>query len=114
MGPRGAALASGESRRTSSQLWIGGDIIMPRDISRVQNPQRLYRLEAGSHRRVGGQRRCSGVAQIAVVAGVGWREWAVAWCLLGRCGSFAVADDRERVEGRSCGERGNGSPQHGM
>jgi hypothetical protein len=66
------------ARRTSfagkRELGIGGDIIMPRDIGRVQDPQCPYRLEADGHSRIGCQRWCGGVAQIAVVARVGRRE----------------------------------------
>ena len=87
---------------------------MPRDIGRVQDPQCPYRLEADSHSRIGCQRWCAGVAQIAVVARVGRRERAVDRCLFGGCGCFAVTDDRERVDGRSRGERGSGSPHDGM
>ena len=87
---------------------------MPRDIGRVQDPQCPHWLEAGSHRRIGGQRWRGGAAQIAVVARVGRRERAVAWCLLGRCRGFALTDDRNGSTAEPAAERGNGSPQHGM
>jgi len=37
---------SGESRRTSGEFGIGGNIVMPRDIDRAQDLQGPYRLEA--------------------------------------------------------------------
>ena len=111
---RAGALASGESRRTSGELGISGNIIMPCDMGRAQDAQCLHWLEAGSQRCIGRQWWHGGTAQIAVIARVCRRERVVGWCLFGRRGGFAVTDGRERIDGRRCGELWNGSPQHSL
>lgn len=105
MKPRNAVHVSGESRRTSGEFGIGGNIVVPRNIDRAQDLEGPYRLEASRQYCVGRQRWRGRAAQIAVIAGMGRRERPGGGCLFGRRGGFAMTDDRERVDDRARGER---------
>ena len=89
--PRAATITSGENRRTSGKFGTGGNVIMPGNIGRMQEPQYAHGLDAGNQQHVGCGRQSGGAAQGAVVARVGRREWELDRCRVGRC--FAVTND---------------------
>ncbi len=79
-------------------MRTSGDPVTQRDADGVKHERKFGGYELSHNRGIGRRGRRSGTAQIAVIAGMPGQERAVVRRLFGGTRSFAVADDRERVD----------------